>query len=102
VFLSGSVLKARLANATNNTRPGWAYCNTEGGIASGGFGEFILMQGLCTSIPGLLPGTQYYLSTISGLLTSVPPGAAGTIEQFLGIALDVNVFYFNSGPWIQN
>ena len=97
------VVKARLANATNNLKPCFAICNTVGGVATGEYGEFLILQGLSLGIGGLIPGSRYFLSTVPGAVTNVAPVAAGNIEQLVGLALSANLFYFNPElNWIQH
>lgn len=103
LFVSGGTLKARLANATNNTKPCHGFCTTVAGIAVDGYGEVILNFGLLVGVSGLTQGTRYFLSTTDGLITSVAPVAAGNIEQPLGLAMDTTALHFNFGfGWIQH
>ena len=99
VFLSGGILKARNANATNNTK--FANGFASDAIASGAVGEVILAHGVAI-ITGLTPGANYFLSTVNGLITNVAPVAAGNIEQYVGIAIDSTHLFFNLGYWIQH
>jgi hypothetical protein len=94
-------LRARNANATNNTRPADGFCSTIGGVASGEVGEFILSSGIAT-VTGLTVGTRYYLSTSNGLVANGPAVAAGNIEQYIGIALSPTELYVNMQYWIQH
>lgn len=98
---SGTV-KARNANATNNTRIADGYCSTLGGVTAGNPGEFILGSGVAV-INGLVPGQRYWLSLVNGLIQNAAPVAAGNAEQLLGIAIDSTHFFYNSnGFWIQH
>lgn len=101
-FFSGGVLKARNANATNNTKPCHGYCNVVGGGGLGDYIEVIMFHGLCTLFSGLTAGTGYYLSTVNGGIQAVAPVAAGNVEQFLGIAIDDTSFFFQSHYRIQH
>lgn len=97
------VLKARLANATNNLKPCFAICNTVGGISSGSYGEVLVMEGLSLGVSGLIPGARYFLSTTPGVLTNAPPVAVGNIEQPIGVAFSGNLFFFSADlSWIQH
>jgi hypothetical protein len=95
------VLKVRNASATNNTKPCDGFCSSEGGISTGVAGEVKLSTGIVTLV-GLVIGTRYYLSTAAGLVTTVPPVAAGNIEQYLGIAITTTDLYLNTCYWIQH
>jgi hypothetical protein len=99
IYSSAGVTYARLANATNNTKPCRAYATTN--IASGDFGEFILL-GAHPLITGVTGGTDYYLSTTGGALTATPPAAVGNIVQKVGWGLNSTTLYFNpSLTWVQ-
>lgn len=98
-FSSGGIICMRPANATNGTKPchGFAIEN----IAAGSSGEAQTI-GINEFISGLLPGTVYYLSTVDGLITSVPPGAAGNLIQEIGLAFGVNsLLYRPAFNWKQ-
>lgn len=97
LFVDAGILKIRLANATNNTKPCHGFCTTIGGIAAGSFGEVILLHGLLTGVAGLVLGTRYFLSTTNGLVTAVAPVAAGNIEQAVGFAMDTSALLFDFG-----
>lgn len=98
IFDSGAgVMKIRLANATNNTKPCHGFCTTLAGIALDGYGEVILQAGLLSGVAGLTKGNRYFLSTTNGLVTNVAPVAAGNIEQVLGWAIDTSALLFNIG-----
>lgn len=95
LFVDAGVLKIRLANATNNTKPCHGFCTTTTGIATDAYGEVILLHGLLTAVSGIVLGTRYFLSTTDGLVTAVAPVAAGNIEQALGIAMDSSALLFD-------
>lgn len=95
LFVDAGILKIRLANATNNTKPCHGFCTTAAGIATDAFGEVILLHGLLTGVSGLTLGTRYFLSTSDGLVTAVAPVAAGNIEQAVGFAMDTSAFLFD-------
>jgi hypothetical protein len=94
-------LRARNANATNNTKPSDGFCNTVGGIIAGEVGEIILACGVATVL-GLTVGSRYFLSTSNGLVTATAPVAAGNIEQYIGVALSTTQLFVNTGYWIQH
>lgn len=87
-------LKARNANATDNTKPCRAYCSVSGGVSTGDFGEFILF-GLHTGFVGLTPGDEYYLSAATpGGYAASAPGVVGNVVQKIGYALSDTVLFF--------
>lgn len=101
LFNNAGVLNARNANATTNAKPADGFCTTSGGIALGAVGEVQLGHGV-VNLVGLVIGQRYWLSTVNGLITTVAPVAAGNIEQYVGIAIDVTSVFFNLGYWIQH
>lgn len=97
LFSSGGVLKARNANATNNTKQAHGFCTAIDGAAADDYIETILFRGVITGFTGLTQGSRYFLSTSNGLITTVKPVAAGNIEQVLGIALDTTALLYDFG-----
>ena len=91
LYLNGSTLGARNANATNNTKPAHAFCSTSGGAVAGSYCEVIALRGVCTNISGLTIGQRYFLSTTNGLISTTEAVAAGNIGQFIGVALAANI-----------
>jgi hypothetical protein len=83
---NGGTLNARNANASS---PYYARAYSTGAVASGVFGEFVLMGAV--TISGLTPGSTYYLSNSTGLISASP----GTNTQVLGYALTSNKLFFN-------
>lgn len=96
-----STTQIQNANATNLLKPAVGYCSTPGGILAGAVGEVILGGGICP-IGGIIPGTIYYLSTTNGVITNIPPTAAGNIEQFVGVGLENNFMYANIGGFVRH
>lgn len=93
------VLQARKAVASSGSTYCNAICSTLGGIASGEYGEVILLEGLLQGLAGLTPGVQYYLHpSTSGAFTATRPSTAGQIIQPVGIALSPTEFYFSAHP----
>lgn len=100
VAVSGKV-QARLANATNSSKPARAFCTLTTGILAGEVGEVQIGTGTVL-IGGLTPGASYFLSTTSGLIAPTPAVAAGNIEQYVGFAIDTTTLTFNTGYWVQH
>lgn len=90
---NAGVLSARKANATNNLKPcsGWS----TGTVAAGQVGEVMFGNGLCTQIGGLTPAQEYFLSTVDGLATAVPPVGPGNIQQSIGMGLGANLMWMH-------
>lgn len=98
VFNSAGTLKARNADATNNTKPCHGFNTTVGGIPNGSFGEVILQCGMLTGVSGLTLGTRYFLfAGAGGLVSASPAVGAGNIEQAVGWAIDTTALLFNVG-----
>lgn len=91
------VLGVRNANATNYTKPCHGFCSQPGGIAAGAIGEIIVSDGVDSNLSGLTVGSEYYLDTVNGQITAVPPVAAGNLEQSLGIAISATTLRFWTG-----
>lgn len=100
VYLSGGKLHARLANATDNTKPAVGFCTKVAGIA-GTVGEF-QTSGINEYCTGLTIGAQYYLDTTSGAITTAKPVGAGKIVQPIGFAITTTSLFFNpNNNWTQ-
>lgn len=80
-----SGVKARKANATDNTKVCHGIC-----LAT----DLIVVAYTIVALSGLTPGAIYYLSTTSGVLTTTRPAAAGNIVQAVGVALSDTELYF--------
>lgn len=88
-ILVGAEVQLRLANATNNTRWACGISVTQGVIPIGSFVE-VKTRGLFTGISGMIAGSRYWLSTVSGSVQNAPAVAAGNIEQIAGWAVASN------------
>lgn len=98
---SGSGVKMRLADATDNTRVAVGYCSTAAGVLTGEIGEFILGTGV-PLFAGLTVGTHYWLSTTAGAIANAPAVAAGNVEQYVGVAISTTELNLVLGAWIQH
>jgi hypothetical protein len=101
LHLVSGTLRARKANATNNTKPADGFCNTPGGVTSGAMTEVILRLGVATR-SGLTKGSRYYLSTTGGSVTTTAPTSSGNVEQYLGVALSSEKLLVLAGNWLQH
>lgn len=103
-ILSGGILQAQLANATNNTR--WAcgiVTSSDHQSVIGQRCEVSLGTALITGITGLIVGGRYWLNTVNGQVVAAAPIAAGNIEQFVGWAIDANRLVMHiSGEFVQH
>jgi len=100
IWDNAGTCQARLANATDNTKPCFGICNTPGTCAIGAVVEIVLPEAYVSSIGGLTAGTLYYLSAATaGSGTNTPPAASGNIQQPVGLAFGAASFFFNA-PYI--
>lgn len=100
VFSNAGVVNVRNANATDTTKPAHGYATSA--MVNGVFNEVILGHGLLQAVGAFVIGQAYWLSTVNGQYTTVPPVAAGNIEQFLGVGLNANELFFNCSGWIRH
>lgn len=94
LFLSGSDLAARLADATTANFPAHGIVNTPLGLPNGEWGEIVVFNGYVLGITGTTVGTYYYLST-AGNVSSVRPSVSGSIIQACGFGLGSQGFALN-------
>lgn len=86
LFNDAGVLKIQPANAAPTTL--WADGYITADIAAGAVGEFIMSRGNNQALTGLTIGQRYWLDgSGTGGIRTTPPVAAGTLEQYLGIAV---------------
>lgn len=88
---------AALATATGTNAAAEGVCITPGGVALNDFGEFIVGEGLVDGYAGLVPGTRYWLSTVSGNITNIKPSAALQLGQYVGTAISTTQLYIRLG-----
>lgn len=90
LFLSGGLLKARLAACTAAATMAHGVANS----AASGAGTIIevnYLRGTIDSIGGMTTGALYYLSNTAGAVQSARPATAGWIIQPVGLALSSNL-----------
>jgi len=88
LYNNAGVLNARNASASAAGKAARAFASYA--VASGDFGEFVLL-GINPIIAGMVPGTLYYLSNTPGAISST----AGTISQKIGFAVGTTKLHFN-------
>lgn len=94
LFNDAGTLKARLASASSFTTVGHAVATAA--AAAGAIVELQYLQGLITSIGGMITGDMYWLSTVPGAVQNAYPVAAGTIRQAIGLAATPSVMLMHS------
>jgi hypothetical protein len=85
LFDNAGTLGARLASANSATTVAHGIAASPAG--PGGRFEMQYLRSYVASIGGMVPGTLYYLSTTAGAIQNLPPLAAGTIQQPVGVAV---------------
>lgn len=92
LYNDGGTLKARKADATDNTRPAAAFIAADaltGQDVTVYFGGNVL-----TGLSGLTPGAVLYLSETAGGITATPVSGAGKLSQEVGRALSATSMIF--------
>ncbi len=84
-------LKARRANATDNTKPAVGFVTDP---YSPGASATVYFVGVNRDLSGLTLGADYYLSTTPGAVTTTPPSASGNLVQRVGQALSPTALAF--------
>lgn len=94
LFLSGGVTKVQKADATTNAKiaHGFVLANV---TAPANATVYRLSQEN-TALSGLTIGTDYFLSTTPGAVTTTPPSAAGNIVQPISRATLTTALAFNN------
>lgn len=96
----GGKICARLADATDNTKPAHGIVEESLGIASGDYGRVVLIEGYTKGITGTTFGQYYYLG-ITGLAQAGRPVAAGSIVQPVGFGLGSAGFYLHISSYFH-
>lgn len=76
-------VKARKANATDNTKPAHGF--VKAGFSSAA-NATVYFEGENDSLTGLTVGTKYFLSATGGAATATAPSTTGNVVQYLGMA----------------
>ena len=94
LYNNAGTLTARLASATDTTRPAMGFCSSAATPTLGITSITIQCIGLNGYLAALTLGSIYYLSTVPGEITAVPPISSGNIVQPVGIAVDDNTLSY--------
>ena len=90
---------ARKADATTNGKPAHGFVLAN--VTSPANATVYVISQTNTALSALTPGSDYYLNTTAGGVTSTPPGAAGNLVQYLGTAQNATTLIFISGVTIE-
>ena len=96
----GGKICARLADATDNTKPAHGIVEEPLGIDNGNYGRVILIEGYTKGITGTTFGQYYYLG-VTGLAQASRPAAAGSIVQPVGFGLGSAGFYLHVSSYFH-
>lgn len=88
LFNNAGVLGARLASSSAPSTMAHGLAVTGAGIGSRI--EMHWLRTFTTSIGGMVIGQLYYTGTVAGTVQNIPPVAAGTIQQPIGVAIASN------------
>jgi hypothetical protein len=99
LYLNGSAINARKANATDNTKP--AYGFVKAAVTSPNSGSVTGLYEDNAYVSSLTIGSVYYLSTTGGAVTATAPSTAGNIVQQLGIASAATNLKAAPGPVVE-
>ena len=95
LFLSGGVIKVRLADATTNAKPAHGFVLAN--VTAPANATVYRISNLNNALAGLTIGSDYYLSTTPGAVAIDPgPSATGNIVQQLGKATSATAFVFSN------
>jgi hypothetical protein len=99
LYLSGGVIKARKADATNNSKPAHGFVLAN--VVNGNNASVYRVSQTNTALAGLTIGSDYWLHTTPGAITTVPPGAAGNIVQYIGRAGSATAIVFSNETYVE-
>lgn len=92
VWLDGSDIKVRKADASDATKPAHGFTLTA--ILSAAT-DLIYWAGINNQVSGMTEGAAQYLSLTAGDITETAPSGDGEIAQHLGWAISPTEMYFN-------
>lgn len=85
-------LKVRKADATTSAKPAHGFVLAN--VAAAASATVYLLGEINTAVSGLTVGSDYYLSTTPGGVTTSAPSASGNIVQFIGRATQATALPF--------
>lgn len=91
-YKAGNRIKAKRADATDNTKWCDAVCTNPRGIQLGEVGEVNVVAAVINT-SGLTPAARYYLSTSPGRITATAPTGGGNLKQYVGQAISSNSLF---------
>lgn len=98
LFYLNSTLQVRKADACSPPKPAMGFVSED--VTAGSLITVFILSAINNSLSGLLPGTDYYLST-NGKVASTPVTGSGKISQHLGTALSGTSLPFSGSLYIE-
>ena len=92
IYSNAGVLTARKADATTNAKPAHGFVLAS--VTSPANATVYSPSQTNTAVTALTIGSEYFLSTTPGAVTTTPPNAAGNIVQRVGVADKTTEFVF--------
>ncbi len=84
LFNDGGALKVRKADATTNAKPAHGFVLEN--VSESASATVYMLGQINTAVSGLTIGSDYFLSTTPGGVTTTAPSSTGNIVQFIGRA----------------
>ena len=81
IYDNSGTISVRKANATDATKPANGFVKSA--VASGA-NATVYFEGINNALTGLTVGSQYFLSTTAGAITTTAPSTSGNIVQYIG------------------
>lgn len=98
LFINGGVINARLANATDSSKPAHGF--TLANVTSPASATIYMIGATDNGLSGLTVGSDYYLDTTAGAVNATPPATGGNIVQKLGTAVSATSLVFNNTTYV--
>jgi hypothetical protein len=99
LWLNGGVINVRKADATTNAKPAHGFVLAA--VTSPANATVYFESNTNTQRSGLTIGSDYFLDTTAGGITTTPPSSAGNIVQFIGRAQTATAINFINGDTIE-
>lgn len=94
IWDDSGTLKVRKADATAAGKKSHGYVLA---AVTSGNNATVYFGGINTSKSGLTPGSEYYLSTTAGAVTTTPASTVGNVVQHVGVALSATEMEYERG-----
>lgn len=99
VYNNTGALNVRKADATNNTKPCHGFVLVS--VTSPANATVYLLGSLNNQQSGLTIGSDYWLDTTPGGITTTSPTTSGNISQFIGRALATTTIQFSNESTVE-